>query len=180
MLGVRRPPATVRALIGPDERALAWAAVDPGRPLDAAQPGAGHIVATNVGLWWPEPAPRLIPWFLVVKASWSEAGLSVVEAEIDDDLLLIEQPVLRAPPTHPGRLPPVIKQRVEASVARTHEVSVSGGTARVVGRRVAGRDGLSWWARLSSGTPDTRAVRLQLTDIVDRLRAEEDARRAAL
>ena len=180
MFGRNRAPAEVRAFVGPDERVLAWA------PLGSTVNGRpAHVVATNVGLWWPDPHPRLIPWHLVVKASWSERGLTVIEATIDDeDLLLVERPPLVArlndPQVQAGRLPPVVKQRVEASVARTHEVPVTGGSALVVGRRVPGEDGLSWWARLSPGTIDTGPVRAQLAEVIGRLRAEEAARQAAL
>lgn len=181
MFGRRRPPAEVRRLIGREERVLAWGVPGPdgaGSARDGSAPP--YVVATNLGLWWPDPSPRLIPWHLVVWASWSQDGLTVVEAEVADDLLLVEQPALRAPLADPGTLPPVVKQRVEASVARTQEVQLAGGSARVVGRRVPGRDGLSWWARLSPETLDTADVRAELSQIVARLRAADDARRAAL
>lgn len=170
MFSRRRAPATVRDLLGPGERILTWGTAGPGR----------YVVVTNLGLWWPDVAPRLIPWHLIVRASWSEGGLAVVEADVDDDLMLVEHAPLVTRLDDQGKVPPVVRQRVEGSVARTHEVRVSTGSARVVGRRIAGRDGLAWWAHLSPGTADTRAVRVELAEIVGRLRAEDEARRAAL
>jgi len=39
---------------------------------------------------------------------------------------------------------------------------VSGGTARLVARRVPGVDGISWTARLDTGTVDSAAARAEL------------------
>jgi hypothetical protein len=48
----------------------------------------------------------------------------------------------------PGNLPRRIRERVTASVAYTslHQLDGSG-AVRVVGRRISGRDGLTWFVR---------------------------------
>lgn len=157
-LFARRAPAETRARLDPEERVLAWAETDTG----------GVVAATNRGLWWPMPEPRRISWALVDKAVWSEGVLAVTEADLVDDLLLVERrPVTLRLPT-PREVPSVVRRRVETSVAHTREVNVSGGRARLVGRRMPGRDGLVWWARLAPGTADTADVRDELRATIAR------------
>lgn len=189
MLGVKRAPAAVRGLIGGDERVLAWAG-----PRDEPE---RYAVATNRGLWWPGEKPRLMPWHLINKVVWSDGVLAVTEADVDDDLLLIDQPTetlrlddpqpitpRREPPApvvgDPAKLAKIIRQRVEGSVAQTQLVRLGEGAARVVARKVSGTDGWAWWARLEPGTPDTASVRATLATLIARLRADDAARRAGL
>jgi hypothetical protein len=166
VFGRAKAPLTARARLADHERVLAWAAVGDGEP----------IVATNLGLWWPDEPPRLIPWHLVDKAVWSEAGLAVTEAELVDDLLLVDRPPLAVTLTDPRKLPLVVRRRVEANVVRSQSVLLSDGAARIVGRKVSGQDGLAYWARLEPGTPDNSAVRAELRDLIEPLRAEASAR----
>jgi hypothetical protein len=170
MFGRSRPPAEVRALLEVDERPLSWATTESG----------AVVLATNLGLWWPFTEPRRIPWHLLDLVVWSEAGFAVTEAEVVDDLLLVERPAVRVALAEPRKLPAVVKKRVEANIVRTTEVQLSDGSAWIVGRKVAGQDGLSWWARLRPGTPDSALVRDELLDIIEPLREESTARLAEL
>lgn len=128
-----------------DERVLAWAPID----------GGGALVATNRGLWLPvDGAPLRLGWHELHKAGWADGTLTLIAADSaplvpDSD---ISVSVDTAPATYqladPGNLPRRIRERVTASVAYTslHQLD-GGGAVRVVGRRVSGRDGLTWFVR---------------------------------
>lgn len=144
-----RPPAELLARLDRDERVVSW-----------ARSGTGVVAATNRGLWVPvDGESRRIGWEFVDKAVWRDGVLTVIEADLVDDLLLREQPPMYLRLDEPRDLPPTVRRRVESSVARSEVLPVTGGHARFVARRVPGRDGLSWWARLEPGTPDTAEVR---------------------
>ena len=188
MLGRRaRPPAGLRGLLAPDERVLAM-----------AEDGPAAVAATQFGLWLPvaggpagpgsasagsseselagsggsaaEPAGwRRIGWDQVVKASWDEDGLQVIEGELDAGGVVTDRPARTLRLAEPRNLPAVVKTRVEASIARWEQVRVPGGTARIVARRRPGTDGLVWTARLDTGTPDSDAARAALLGYLDRV-----------
>lgn len=181
-----RPPAGLRRLLAPDERLLA-----------IAEDGPAAVAATQFGLWLPvsggaapaepaggaaaepaggpvEPADgvpgwRRIGWEHVVKATWDEDGLQVIEGVLDDAGVVTDLPALTLRLAEPRNLPSVIKTRVEASIARWEQVRVPGGTGRIVARRRTGKDGLLWTARLDTGTPDSEAARAALVDYLDRV-----------
>jgi hypothetical protein len=155
---------------------------DDGAANDGAADAAGerYVVATNVGLWWPEQPPRRIPWHLIVRATWSERGLTVVEADVVDDLLLVERPARTVALAREGKIPPAVRKRVEGSIATTHDVRLDDGPARLVARRITGQDGQVWLARLDPQTPDTERARAQVRALVERFRLEDEARREAL
>jgi hypothetical protein len=154
-----RPPRDLVAQLNPDERIVSWADTD-----------AGAVAATNRGLW--VPAYRRIGWELVDKAIWRDGVLTVTEAELVDDLLLRDLPSIHLLLTVTRDLPPTVRRRVEASVVRSEVLPVSGGAARFVARRVPGRDGVSWWARLEPGTRDTDATRTSVRSRRDQLVAQ--------
>ncbi len=159
------PPADLVARLPGDERVVSWADVR----------GGGAVLATPSGLWWPEPGGvRLIGWHLVNKAVWQDGVLRVVEAEVVDDLLLLDLPQLAAELSTPRDLPPTVRKRVEANVVRSQVHPVIGGSARFVARRVPGEDGVRWWARLEEGTPDTEQVRSAISARLVLLRAQWD------
>lgn len=196
IFGWARPPVGVRSLLEPGERVLAWAGAYGDR--------SRFVAATNRGLWWPDVPARRMPWHLINKAVWSDGVLTVTQASVTDDLLLVDRPAVTVrleqaePPDpaggperrsggkpapvegEPAKLAKIVRQRVEASVAQTHLVRLDGGTARVVARKVGGQDGWAWWARLEPGTPDCDGVRTQLAMLIERLRADEAARREDL
>jgi hypothetical protein len=103
---------------------------------------------------------------------WTEGWLTVTEADLIDDLLLVDRPPISARVVTPRDLPPTVRKRVESSVVRSEVYPVPGGAARFVGRRIPGRDGVTWWVRLERGTRDTEATRDAITDRINRL---EDA-----
>lgn len=162
------PPAEVVAKLPPGERVVSWADVR----------GGAVVLASPSGLWWPTPdALRLIDWYRISKAVWRDRLLIVTEADIVDDLLLIDRPPVSLELTVPRDLPPVVRKRVEGNVVRSELLAITGGAARFVARRMPGRDGVHWWARLEPGTPDTGAVRSAVNARLALLRAEHDALR---
>lgn len=142
----REQPPKIAGL-EPDERIVSWADTTDG----------DVVAATQLGVWWP--GPRRIRWQHVDKAIWRDDVLSIIEAEVVDDLLLVDRPAVSVRLATPRDLPPTIRKRVEANIVRTELVTVPGGAVRFVGRRRPGHDGVTWWARLEAGTPDTAEVR---------------------
>jgi hypothetical protein len=161
------PPAEVVAGLPADERVVSWADTDSG----------DVVLASPAGLWWPssDSRPRLIGWHRVTKATWQDGRLGVVEADVVDDLLLVDRAALSVSLRVPRDLPPVVRKRVEQNVVRSQLVSFPGGTARCVARRIPGQDGLRWWARLEDATADTAQVRSAVTARLAVLRAEHEA-----
>lgn len=157
-----RPPSSLVAALDPDERLLSWA--------DTA---AGSVVAaTSRGLRWPgKDRPELIPWHLVTKVRWQAGTLTLTPARVEDDVFLEDLAPTSVRLAEPRDLPPVIRKRVEASIVRSELAAVSGGAVRFVARRVPGQDGVSWWARLEPGTPDTEPTRAAARARVELLRA---------
>lgn len=155
------PPAELVALLDRDERIVAW-----GRSDEVA------VAASNRGLWVPDDGTyRRIGWELVDKAVWRDGVLTVIEAELVDDLLLRDRRPRYLPLTEPRDVPPMVRRRVEASVVRSELLPISGGAARFVARRVPGRDGITWWARLEPGTVDSAATRASVRARCDQLMA---------
>jgi len=136
------------------ERVVSWAGVASG----------GTVLATPRGLWWPDTdGPRLIGWEHVDKAVWRDGRLTVTEAEVVDDLLLVERPPISVELSTPRDLPAAVRKRVEANVVRSELRALGGGAARFVARRIPGRDGVVWWVRLERGLADTVQVRSQIS-----------------
>lgn len=158
------PPPDLVALLDPDERVVSWA--------DAA--GDTVVLASSLGLWWPEAGgPRRISWQYVDKVVWHDFVLSVTEADVEDDALLVDRPPVAARLTVPRDLPPTIRKRVEANIVKTELLTIAGGAVRFVGRKQPGRDGVGWWARLEPGTPDTERVRSAIRARLAILRAAD-------
>ena len=143
----RRPklPPALRPDLEAEERILAWAAVS-----DSAV-----LVATNRGLWLPERVR--LGWHEIHKAAWSGRELRVTPAEVaqerDGYAVLVDAPVVAYLLLDPGELPDQVRTRVTRSVAYTAHYPLPVGGVRVVGRRISGKDGLSWAVRYDSGTP---------------------------
>ena len=143
-------PAALRSLLVGHERVLALADAD-----DTV------VAASQLGLWLPEPNDdnwRRIGWDRVVKATWVDDALTVIEGEMDDAGVVRDLLPVSVRLTEPRNVPSVVRARVEASIARSEQVSVPGGTGRIVARRVPGVDGLTWTARLDSDTPESQAA----------------------
>lgn len=145
-----RPPAELVANLSRDERVLSWGDTADGQV----------VLATPRGVWWPEPdGPRRILWQHIDKAIWRDGQLSVIEADVVDDLLLVDRPPVTVMLAKPRDLPPTLRKRVEANIVRSELLTIAGGAVRFVARRLPGRDGVMWWARLEPGTPDSEKVR---------------------
>lgn len=156
------PPPELTSVLDKDERVLSWA--------DTA---SGVVAATPRGLWWPDGAGyRLIGWERVSKATWRDGALVVIEADVVDELLLVDRAPVAAVLTTPRDLPETARKRVEANVVSSEVVAVGGGTARLVARHVPGQDGVQWWARLEQGAADTEQVRSAIRARFALLRAE--------
>jgi hypothetical protein len=157
------PPDVAVSRLPKDERVLSWA--------DAAS--GAVLIATPRGLWWPDgDAVRLIGWQYVDKAVWRDDRLTVIEAEVVDELLLVDRAPVSVELTTPRDLPVVVRKRVEANVVRSELRSVDGGVARFVARRIPGRDGVVWWVRLEGGVADTAQLRALLAAERDVLREQ--------
>ncbi len=159
-------PGPARPRLAADERIVAWAATADG----------GYLVATNRGLWLPhtgqspaEAPGRRLGWHEITKATWSGRELRIIPGPASDDepgVITDGQPlawVLR----DAGHLPHQVRERVTRSVAfSSHHPLPGGGGARVVGRRVPGRDGLRWQIRFDDGVdaddPANREVAAEL------------------
>jgi len=163
-----RPPAALRRQFAAHERSLA-----------VGQTPVSVAVATNLGLWSPEGQDwRLIGWADIVQANWSADGLDIIEAAIDDDIITDRAPV-RIVLTEPRNVPAVVRARVENSIARTEQIAVPGGRAKLVARRRPGIDGLEWSGRFTGGTPDTPGAGAAIRAQIDRLRDLEVAEGAS-
>lgn len=158
-----RPPAEAVGVLAQGEHVVSWA--------DTANEDV--VLATPRGLWWPDPTGRRrIAWEHVDKVVWQDNILSVIEAEIVDDALLVDRPAVYAKLTVPRDLPPVIRKRVQQNIVKNELLAIAGGGVRFVARRLPGRDGLAWWARLEPGTPDTATVRSAIAARLEILRQE--------
>ncbi len=156
-----KPIAHVERILDADDRVVSWAVA-----------GEEVVVASRLGLWWPSPdGPRKIGWHLIDKAVWDAGRLSVIEAEVVDDLFLVEHAPVSVEITVPRDLPPTVRKRVEASVAQSELLTLPGGSARLVARRIPGQDGVTWWARVTPGTPDGPQVRDVVEAAIGSLRA---------
>src|SRR3954447_10893075 len=148
-----------------DERVVSWADTDDG----------DVVAATPLGLWWP--GRRRIGWQFVDKAVWRDGVLTVTEADVVDDLLLVDREPVSVALAKPRDLPPTVRKRVEGNIVRTELLAVPGGAVRFVARRQPGVDGVSWWAHLEDGTADTPTVRSAIAARLAILRAASDGSR---
>jgi hypothetical protein len=160
-----RPPTDLVAKLGRDERVLSWADTDEGQV----------VLATPRGVWWPETdGPRRILWQHIDKAIWRDGRLTVIEAQLVDDLLLVDRAPVTAALVKPRDLPPTVRKRIEANIVRSELLTIAGGAVRFVARRQPGHDGVMWWARLEPGTVDTETVRAAVRARLAILRAGQN------
>jgi hypothetical protein len=156
-----KTPRGLRGLLGKDERLLA-----------IADDGPVAVAASQLGLWVPvEQGWRRIDWDVIVKATWTEVGLEVIEGSVDADGVVTDLPPQRYQPQEARNLPIVVRQRVERSIGRWEQVRLPGGTGRIIGRRKPGVDGVYWTARADSGTPSSEEARQILVGYLERVRA---------
>src|SRR4051795_9501783 len=95
------PPADVVAQLPRGERIVSWADLE----------GGGVVLASPAGLWWPtDDGHRLIGWERVIKAIWRDGRLTVIEADVIDDLLLVDRIPVAVALAVPRDLPPVVRK----------------------------------------------------------------------
>jgi hypothetical protein len=158
-----KPPAEALAVLDRDERVVAW----------ASAPGGAAVLATQLGLWLPGSPDRL-PWHLIDKATWRDGILTVIPAVDTGDGVLAEQGPRAVRLSVPRNLPHTVRVRVEKAIAFTRHHPIQGRTGvRVVGRRVPGRDGVSWQLVFDPGLdPRDPETRTKADAYVDQARAE--------
>jgi hypothetical protein len=161
----RKPPAKLRPALERNERVLAWA--------PKADDASLAVVVTSLGLWLPG-RPRL-GWHQIHKATWSGSRLTVVPSVAVGDgvgedgsayTVMADDAPVEITLTDPGSVPMSVRQRVTKSVAYTAHYPLPVGGVRVVARRVAGVDGVSWHVRYDDGTnitdPDVIAMTAEI------------------
>jgi hypothetical protein len=163
----KAPPEAV-ARLDPDERVVSWAPVS-----------GGAVVATPLGLWLPGHPDRL-PWHLIDKATWQGGILTLIPAVDAGDGVLVEQPPRAVRLDHPRDIPQTVRVRVQKAIAFTRHHPLPGPEGRgvrrgvrVVGRRVPGRDGVTWQLVFDDGVDrDDPAVRAAAAAFVEQARVE--------
>jgi len=142
------------------ERVVAW-----------TPQGPDAVVVTNRGLFIP--GRSRMRWHEIHKAIWRDGTLTLVPAAMDvahgDGYSVVEDlPAVSVALALPGEVPKRVRERVTGSVAYTsHYPLPTGGAARVVARRVSGRNGLSWSVRFEGGVDhDDPVVREVTADLV--------------
>lgn len=144
----RRPrlPAASRPPLEDSERVVAW----------CPAPDDGVVVATTHGIWLPGATERL-GWHEIHKVAWSGRELRIIPAEVvsarDGYTVHSDGPARTLLLLEPGEVPDQVRTRVTRSVAYTTHHPLPAGAVRVVGRRISGRNGLSWAVRYDAGTP---------------------------
>jgi hypothetical protein len=159
------PPADALRPLDPDERVLSWATLDDG----------SAVVASQHGLWLPGlDGPERVLWHLVDRAAWRDGTLTVTAAVDAGDGVLEEQSPRSVRLAEPRDLPPTVRARVQRSIGYTrHHALRPAGGVHVVGRRVPGRDGLTWQLVFDAGTDrDDPLLRVQAARLADQARAE--------
>ncbi|MFE5505020.1 hypothetical protein ACFQ73_20835 [Amycolatopsis japonica] len=120
----------------------------------AAVEGGGYLLVTPLGLWIP--GPRRVGWHLVGKAAWSAGVLTLTESEetgtAGDAVLLADKTPVRFELTRPGKVPILVRQRVDGSVRGRHRKEIGTGGAWFVERKVPGQDGTVLQVRPDPGT----------------------------
>ncbi|WP_199435118.1 hypothetical protein [Qaidamihabitans albus] len=141
-------PEEIRGGLAEGEHVLASGAVATG----------GHVAVTALGLWVPEGAgARRIGWHLISKAVWSGDTLAVTEAQVTAHagkaVLLADRAPVRYVLPKPGRIPVMVRRRVEGSIRSRHRKDLPGeGGAWFVARKLPGTDGVVLQVRPDPGT----------------------------
>ena len=138
-----RPPETVRAALGPDERVLAWGPLArDGGWLVATSRGLRTVAATGGG--------ELLPWHEVGSARWAGTNdgggtfmvtpLTEVEPGVQ-----AREPAVRHVLVDAGDLPAVVRRRVDETVVTSRRSPLpGGGGVLLVARRVPGQAEREW------------------------------------
>lgn len=160
-------PAELEGLLAEGEEVLGTARTESG----------GHLAVTPLGLWVPENAgPRRIGWHVISKATWGDGVLAVTEAERLEDTgdaeVLADHAPVRWRLAAPGKLPRMVRQRVESSIRGRHRKELASGGAWFVLRKVPGRDGVVLQVRPDPGT-DREAAAAMAHEAAERMTPPE-------
>lgn len=138
----RRPPAEVTALLSPGERPLAWGVLSGGGQVVATD---GRLHATDHGLD--------VPWVQILAAAWDEPVLEVRLLSVagEESLRLVLE--------DPGRVPEVVRERVEQSLMVDKVVPIVGKLGvRFLARRDPVGDEVFWQRVVDPGLDVTDAA----------------------
>jgi hypothetical protein len=117
--------------------------------------GGGHLLVTPLGLWIPG-GPRRVGWHLVGKAAWTDGVFTLTESEetgtAGKAVLLADKAPERFKLPEPGKVPLLVRQRVDGSVRSRHRKDLATGGAWFVERKVPGQDGTVLQVRPDPGT----------------------------
>ncbi|MEV7554632.1 hypothetical protein AB0N89_33860 [Amycolatopsis sp. NPDC089917] len=120
----------------------------------AAVEGGGYLLVTALGLWIP--GPRRVGWHLVGKAAWADGVLTLTESEetgtAGKAVVLADKPPVRFRLARPGKVPILLRQRVDGSIRGRHRKDLENGGAWFVERKVPGQDGTVLQVRPDLGT----------------------------
>jgi hypothetical protein len=163
---VERPPAEALAALETGERLTSWGSTT----------GGDVVLATTRGLWLPASGGherRRLPWHTIHKATWDQSSLRIVPGVEIEPGVVADGPAMGVHLLEPRDLPAEVRTRVTRSVAHSsHHPLPGGGGVRVVARRVAGVDGLSWALRYDDGVDrHDPEVQQAAAELLDRARA---------
>ena len=119
------------------------------------------VIATDQALYYAATTPVRIEWPEIAKAQWEQPWLSLLTVSGERIKLHLDPA---------GELPPVIRDRVTASVLIRERVPLDmGGTVVCVGRREPASDHVTW---LLEFDPDSDPTDPQISASADRALAE--------
>ncbi|WP_410658004.1 hypothetical protein [Amycolatopsis sp. lyj-112] len=135
--------------------------------------GGGYLLVTQFGLWIPaEAGPRRVGWHLVGKAAWADGTFTLTESEeagvAGKAVLLADKNPVRFKLPRPGKVPFLVRQRVDGSVRERHRKDLGTGGAWFVERKVPGRDGTVLQVRSDPGT-DVEVIKAIAEEAAEKL-----------
>ncbi|NIH84598.1 hypothetical protein [Amycolatopsis granulosa] len=135
--------------------------------------GGGYLVVTELGLWVPDGAgARRIGWHLISKAIWGDGTLAVTEADetgtAGPAVVLRDRVAVRFELPRPGKVPWLVRQRVDGSIRARHRAELASGGVWFVQRKLPGRDGVVLQARPDPGV-DLEVVAAIAREAVEKL-----------
>ena len=136
LFGDRLPPG-FSGQLAEDEHVLAVAPIVDG----------GYLTVTQLGIWVSEEAAtRRVGWHLIGKAAWSDGVLTLTECEeigqagqasLLRNLAPVSYRLQRA-----GKIPLLVRQRVDGSIRARHRQELDAGGMWFVQRKIPGVDGV--------------------------------------
>lgn len=157
-----RLPADVRASL---HQHLSGGTGAPPRVLAWAQTSDGVLVGLpdRMALLGPEAVWTSVAWHHVQSASWDDAGRVFVWRGVERSHILHSVEI-----ADPGRLPEVVRERVEQTFVARQTVELAEGVrGTLTGRRPAAGDGPVEWSVIAARGVDLR--RPQVADAVRRV-----------